>query len=109
VYIYFRDTPYNQQFVFVTWKVLWSLFYFVYNVLSVLSGIVLCFQQVMDRLFPKIPDLLSQCGVFYLTVISENCPDDVKQLMNELGFNMHIVKERKVRSEHLLVLKFTRK
>lgn len=66
-------------------------------------------REVMDRLFPKVPNLLSLCGVFYLVVISENCPQDIKQLMNELGFNMHVVKERKVRGEHLLVLKFTRK
>jgi release factor glutamine methyltransferase len=56
-----------------------------------------------------VPNLLSQCGVFYLVVISENCPDDIKCLMNELGFDMHVVKERKIRGEHLLVLKFIRK
>jgi release factor glutamine methyltransferase len=63
----------------------------------------------MDRLFPVVPNLLSQRGVFYLVVISENCPDDIKRVMDELGFDMHIVKERKVRGEHLLVLKFIRK
>jgi release factor glutamine methyltransferase len=63
----------------------------------------------MDQLFPKVPYLLSHRGVFYLVVISENCPQDIKHLMNELGFHMHVVKDRKVRGEHLLVLKFTRK
>jgi hypothetical protein len=66
-------------------------------------------QQVMDRLFPMVPSLLSHSGAFYLVVISENCPDDIKRVMYELGFDMHIVKERKVRGEHLLVLKFVRK
>jgi release factor glutamine methyltransferase len=56
-----------------------------------------------------VPNLLSQNGVFYLVVISENCPDDIKRVMDELGFDMHILKERKVRGEHLLVLKFVRK
>lgn len=65
-------------------------------------------RQVMDRLFAKIPNLLSECGVFYLVAISENCPEDIRLEMNLLGFNMHIVKERKVRGEHLFVLKFTR-
>lgn len=66
-------------------------------------------REVMDRLFPIVPNLLSQHGVFYLVVSSENCPDDIKCVMDELGFDMHIVKERKVRGEHLLVLKFIRK
>jgi release factor glutamine methyltransferase len=63
----------------------------------------------MDRLFPKVQDLLSHRGVFYLVVISENCPQDVHHIMNELGFDMQVVKERKGRGEYLLVLKFTRK
>jgi len=66
-------------------------------------------REVMDRLFPKVPNLLSHRGVFYVVVISENCPQDIHHIMNELGFDMHVVKERKVRGEHLLVLKFTRK
>ena len=65
--------------------------------------------QVMDCLFPKVPNLLSHRGVFYVVVITENCPEDIHRIMNELGFDMHVVKERKVRGEHLLVLKFTRK
>ena len=63
----------------------------------------------MDRLFPKVPNLLSRHGVFYVVVISENSPQDICHIMNELGFDRHVVKERKVRGEHLLVLKFTRK
>ncbi|PNF28789.1 HemK methyltransferase family member 2 [Cryptotermes secundus] len=66
-------------------------------------------REVMDRLFPMVPNLLSLYGAFYLVVISENCPDDIKRVMDELGFDMNIVKERKVRGEHLLVLKFVRK
>ncbi|XP_069676091.1 methyltransferase N6AMT1 [Periplaneta americana] len=65
-------------------------------------------RQVMDRLFDKIPSLLSECGVFYLVAIAENCPEDIRLAMNLLGFNMHTLKERKVRGEHLFVLKFTR-
>lgn len=86
-----------------------SLLNFKYSVLSILIEIVLSLQQVMDRLFPKIPYLLSHCGLFYLVVISENCPEDIKNLMNELGFDMHIIKERSVRGEHLMILKFNRK
>jgi hypothetical protein len=107
--VYILGTLHIVNKLFCYLALLLSSFNFVYTVLSVLSGIVLCLEQVMDRLFPKIPNLLSQCGVFYLVVISENCPEDIKHLMNELGFSMHVVKERKVRGEHLLVLKFTRK
>lgn len=76
---------------------------------SQVTGQLFYVRQVMDRLFPKVPNLLSHHGVLYVVVIAENCPEDIHHIMNELGFDMHVVKERKVRGEHLLVLKFTRK
>ncbi|PSN49046.1 hypothetical protein C0J52_09627 [Blattella germanica] len=65
-------------------------------------------REVMDRLFPMIPNILSPYGIFYLLVISDNGPEDVEQVMRKLGFVMHVVRERKIRGEHLLVLKFMR-
>ncbi|KAJ8870496.1 hypothetical protein PR048_029519 [Dryococelus australis] len=65
-------------------------------------------RQVMDCLFPDVPHLLSEQGVFYLLVIMENKPLEIQEQMASLGFEMTILKDRKIRGEHLLVLKFTR-
>ncbi|XP_063218377.1 methyltransferase N6AMT1 [Bacillus rossius redtenbacheri] len=67
-----------------------------------------CGRQVMDRLFPDVPRLLSKQGVFYLLVIMENKPLEIQELMAGYGFQMTVLKDRKIRGEHLVVLKFTR-
>ncbi|XP_014214772.1 hemK methyltransferase family member 2 [Copidosoma floridanum] len=63
-------------------------------------------REVMDRLFPKIPHILSDNGFFYLLVIKDNKPHEIIELFK--GFNMtgSIVAERKIRGEHLHVLRF---
>ncbi|KAJ9587328.1 hypothetical protein L9F63_019155 [Diploptera punctata] len=66
-------------------------------------------REVMDRIFPEISDILTEDGIFYMIAISDNCPEDIEHIMNNLGFVMEIVQERSIRGEHLLVLKFTRK
>ncbi|XP_031776738.1 methyltransferase N6AMT1 [Nasonia vitripennis] len=66
-------------------------------------------RQVMDRLFPLIPQLLSENGLFYLLVIKENEPHDIIQLFESLNMTGTIVAERKIRGEHLHVLRFKRK
>ena len=63
----------------------------------------------MDRVFPEISNILTKNGIFYMIVIFDNCPEDIEHVMNEFGFVMQIVRERKIRGEHLLVLKFSRK
>lgn len=65
-------------------------------------------REVMDRLFPQVPFLLSETGIFYLLVISDNCPFEIEKIMNSMGFSMVILKERKIRGEHLMVLRFRR-
>lgn len=66
-------------------------------------------REVMDRLFPLIPDLLSENGVFYLVVIRENDPDGICSVFKGMGFETGVVMERRVRGEHLFVLKFQKR
>jgi release factor glutamine methyltransferase len=63
-------------------------------------------RQVMDKLFPSIPHLLSPEGVFYLLIIKENEPSDIIQLFENFKMIGSIIMERKIRGEHLYVLRF---
>ncbi|XP_011495982.1 PREDICTED: hemK methyltransferase family member 2 [Ceratosolen solmsi marchali] len=63
-------------------------------------------RQVMDKLFPMIPHLLSAKGIFYLLVIKENEPTNILQLFEKFNIIGSIIIERKIQGEHLFVLRF---
>lgn len=63
-------------------------------------------RKVMERVFPKIPDILSDTGTFYLLVIKENDPEHILRTFKNLGMVGKIVAERKIRGEHLYILRF---
>lgn len=64
-------------------------------------------REIMDQLFPKLPALLSENGVFYLVAIKENNPEEIMTIMSkEYNFKSSIVKERRILGEHLYILKF---
>lgn len=63
-------------------------------------------RKVMERVFPRIPDILSNVGTFYLLVIKENDPEHILRIFTNLNMAGKIVGERKVRGEHLYVLRF---
>lgn len=63
-------------------------------------------REVMERVFPCIPKLLSNLGLFYLVVIKENDPNYILDIFKRLNMKGVIVKERKVRGEHLYVMRF---
>lgn len=60
---------------------------------------------VMDQLFPLIPQLLTPNGVFYLLVIKENNPAQICTMFQQTGFNALVINDRKIRGEHLHVIK----
>lgn len=66
-------------------------------------------RQVMDRLFPLIPALLSGTGLFYLLVIKENEPHNIIRVFEDLNMIGSVIAERKIRGEHLFVLRFHKK
>lgn len=62
-------------------------------------------REVMDKLFPVIPQLLTTNGVFYLVVIKENGPANICRMFRGQNFSATIINEKKIRAEHLFVLK----
>ncbi|XP_051175655.1 methyltransferase N6AMT1-like isoform X1 [Leptopilina boulardi] len=65
-------------------------------------------RQVMKKIFPHIPNLLSKNGIFYLLVIKENNPEYIIKYFKQFNMIGSIIAERKIRGEHLYVLKFIR-
>ncbi|XP_015600228.1 hemK methyltransferase family member 2 [Cephus cinctus] len=63
-------------------------------------------REVMERLFENIPKLLSDNGYFYLVVIKENDPEYIIQIFKDLDMKGEVVMDRKVRGEHLHILRF---
>lgn len=63
-------------------------------------------RQVMEPIFTTIPEILSDVGVFYLVIIKENDPEYIFSAFQKLNMSGKIVCERKVRGEHLYVLRF---
>ncbi|TRY92777.1 hypothetical protein DNTS_024849 [Danionella cerebrum] len=63
-------------------------------------------REVMDRLFPVIPELLSNQGLFYLLTISDNHPDAIVSLLGESGLSGQVCLTRQAGRERLSVLKF---
>ncbi|XP_038052223.1 methyltransferase N6AMT1-like isoform X2 [Patiria miniata] len=63
-------------------------------------------REVLDRLLPHVGQLLSAEGVFYLLVIKENKPDDIRQILAEQKLSCEVLIERRAGPEHLSVLKF---
>ena len=88
----------------------------------------------MDKLFPVVPKMLSESGVFYLLVLEENKPgiitcreyfdhpiaacwfldftsfflDEIRDIMSSFGLVTTTVLKRKARNENLSVLRIGR-
>ncbi|XP_064922092.1 methyltransferase N6AMT1 isoform X3 [Columba livia] len=63
-------------------------------------------REVMDRVFPLVPDLLSAGGLFYLVTIKENHPDEILETMKKCGLEGTRVLSRQAGQEMLTILKF---
>ncbi|XP_052649893.1 methyltransferase N6AMT1 isoform X2 [Harpia harpyja] len=63
-------------------------------------------REVMDRVFPLVPDLLSPGGLFYLVTIKENNPDEILETMKKGGLEGTRVLSRQAGQEVLTILKF---
>lgn len=63
-------------------------------------------REVMDRMFPWVPRLLSKHGVFYLVIIKENAQNEIEELMKKYDMVMDVVMTRRSGPEFLSILKF---
>lgn len=65
--------------------------------------------EIIDRLLKDLKDILSSNGIFYLLLIKENKPEEIRKRLEILGFSSEKTIDRKIRGEHLLVLKIHHK
>lgn len=63
---------------------------------------------IMDRVFDAMDNILSPNGVAYILVIEENKPKEIIEIMNAKGFLGSIIAERRIRGEHLYIIRFQR-
>ncbi|KAJ1530833.1 hypothetical protein ONE63_005679 [Megalurothrips usitatus] len=65
-------------------------------------------REVTDRLLEHVGKLLAPRSLFYLVVIKENDPEDILKNLSSQGFQGKTIASRKVRNEHLSVIRFCR-
>ncbi|KAG2176209.1 hypothetical protein INT43_005443 [Umbelopsis isabellina] len=65
-------------------------------------------REVIDTMLPFVKELLSEKGIFYLLLISENKPAEVIELLQGDGFNAHICLQRLAGREKQFIVKVQR-
>lgn len=65
-------------------------------------------REVLDRLLPSIPELLSSRGVLYLVVLDQNDPKELASFFFAHGFQAEMVHKRKAQNERLSIIKYFR-
>lgn len=65
--------------------------------------------QIINRVINSLNQILAKDGIFYLLIIKDNNPERIKNELYTLGFQTVQVIDRKIRGEHLIVLKITRR
>ncbi|KAI9596174.1 S-adenosyl-L-methionine-dependent methyltransferase [Syncephalis fuscata] len=65
-------------------------------------------REVVDRLLPRISQLLSPHGLFYLVTVRENKPQDIIAELAQHGLIGETTCERRSGPERLSILRFTR-
>jgi len=64
-------------------------------------------REVIDKFLLNLRNMLTERGVCYMIAIKENKPDEIREIMSNLGFKTRIIKERKILGEYLYVLCFS--
>ncbi|MBN3284932.1 HEMK2 methyltransferase, partial [Polyodon spathula] len=65
-------------------------------------------REVMDRLFPLVPQLLSNQGLFYLVTVQENNPEEIISLLGKAGLKGIRALSRQAGRETLSILRFSK-
>lgn len=64
--------------------------------------------EIINRVLLSLKYILAPGGVFYLLLLRENKPEKISRFLEDEGFEVAQVKERKIPGEHLFVLKITK-
>lgn len=65
-------------------------------------------RRIMDQVFDRLDTILAKNGIAYVLVIKENKPHEIIVKLKAMKFDAAIVAERRIRGEHLIVLKIQR-
>lgn len=63
---------------------------------------------IIDQLLKRIDSILSSNGIAYIIVIAENKPQEIIANLKAIHFSAKIMIERRIRGEHLFILKIKR-
>lgn len=63
---------------------------------------------VMDRVFEHLDKILAPNGIAYILVIKDNKPEEIVVKLEKMNYRADVVKERRIRGEHLFILKIQR-
>lgn len=65
-------------------------------------------REIMDKVFVELNNVLAVDGVAYVLVIKDNKPNEIIADLVKLKFSATVIGDRKIRGEHLFVLKIER-
>lgn len=61
--------------------------------------------EIINRVIFSLDSILAPSGIFYLLIIKDNNPEKIKKDLRNMGYQAEQIIDRKVRGEHLIVLK----
>lgn len=62
-------------------------------------------REVIDRVLPQLPKLLSSQGVLYILLVEENDPCEIETIVKDLGLLSKVLIRKKAKNECQLVMK----
>lgn len=65
-------------------------------------------REITDRVLNNLKNYLTPRGVCYMVLLKENNLEEITSLVYKDNFWTEVIKERKIRGEHLFVVKFSR-
>lgn len=64
--------------------------------------------EIINRVIANLDDILAPDAVFYLLIIKDNNPEKIKADLRSRGYEAQQIIDRKIRGEHLIVLKISK-
>ena len=64
--------------------------------------------EIINRVISTLSNVLAHDGIFYLLIIKDNNPEKIKKDLKSRGYQAVQIIDRKIRGEHLIVLKVSK-